>query len=77
MIKKAIMRGKINIKLKLFYVFEGKVFRAILGELGGNGHRKALKNLTSISEEKTLIHINFHYLLTRTRNFSHLFANFH
>ena len=38
---KAIMGGKINMKLMLFLGFGGRVS----GEFGGKGHRKALKNI--------------------------------
>ena len=37
------MGGKINIKIVLFSVFGEEGFRGIWGELGGEGHQKALK----------------------------------
>ena len=39
--KKAIMGGKINIKI-MFFRFLGESFREIWGELGGEGYQKAL-----------------------------------
>ena len=60
--KKAIMGGKINIKM--MFGGGGERFRGMWGELGGKGHRKAHKNT------------DVHSFSTRKRYFTQNFANF-